>query len=73
MSSISNINGPAEKVWKTLRAFGGNESFNPLVTTSELEGAAVSIGCKRVCYVSLFQKNCLSCFSSLTKLIYCNL
>ena len=52
VSSSSIINGPAEKVWKTLRAFGGNESFNPLVT-SELEGAAVSVGCKRVCYVSL--------------------
>lgn len=52
MSSSSNINGPAEKVWKILRAFGGIESFNPLVTSSELEGAE-SVGCKRVCYVSL--------------------
>ena len=53
VSSSSIINGPAEKVWKTLRAFGGIESFNPLVTSSELEGAVVSVGCKRVCYVSL--------------------
>ncbi|MGB8172774.1 MAG: SRPBCC family protein [Nitrososphaeraceae archaeon] len=53
VSSSSIINGPAEKVWKTLRAFGGFESFNPLVTSSELEGAVVSVGCKRVCYVSL--------------------
>ena len=42
MSSSSIINGPAEKVWKILRAFGGIESFNPLVT-SELEGAFVSV------------------------------
>ena len=53
VSSSSIINGPAEKVWKTLRAFGGIESFNPLVTSSELEGAVVSVSCKRVCYVSL--------------------
>ena len=38
VSSSSIINGPAEKVWKTLSAFGGIESFNPLVTSSELEG-----------------------------------
>ena len=53
VSSSSIINGPAEKVWKTLRAFGGIESFNPLVTSSELEGAVVSVSCKRVCYISL--------------------
>ena len=53
VSSSSIINGPAEKGWNTLRAFGGNESFNPLVTSSELKGAAISVGCKRVCYVSL--------------------
>ena len=60
VSSSSIINGPAEKVWKILRAFGGIESFNPLVT-SELEGAFVSVGRKRVCYVSLDSgKNVLS-------------
>ena len=53
VSSSSIINGPAEKILKTLRAFGWNERLNPLVTSSELEGDAVSAGCERVCYVSL--------------------
>lgn len=53
VSSSSIINGPAEKVWKILKALGGNERFNPLVTSSELKGDAVNVGCKRVCYVSL--------------------
>lgn len=53
VSSSSIINGPAEKILKTLRAFGWNERLNPLVTSSELEGDAVSVGCERVCYVSL--------------------
>jgi len=45
------INAPAENVWTTLKAFSGNEKFNPLVTSSSLEGEGV--GCKRVCYVTL--------------------
>ena len=45
------INAPAEYVWTTLKAFNGNEKFNPLVTSSSLEGDGV--GCKRVCYVTV--------------------
>ena len=53
--SISDIiSAPVNDVWNTLRAFIGNERFNPLVTSSKLEGCtAVSVGCKRICYVSL--------------------
>ena len=35
------INAPAENVWTTLKAFSGNEKFNPLVTSSSLEGEGV--------------------------------
>lgn len=45
------INDSAENVWTTLRAFGGNERFNPLVTSSKLNGYGV--GSKRICYVSI--------------------
>ena len=34
-----------------MKAFGGNEKFNPLVTSSKLDGYCV--GSKRVCYVSI--------------------
>lgn len=47
------INAPAENVWTTLKAFSGNEKFNPLVTSSRLEGEGVVVGCKRVCYVTV--------------------
>ena len=45
------INSAPEKLWTTLRIFGGNEKFNPLVTSSRVEGHGV--GSKRVCYVTL--------------------
>ncbi len=45
------IDNPAENVWITLKAFGGNEKFNPLVTSSKLDGYGV--GSKRICYVSI--------------------
>ena len=32
------IDAPANDIWNTLRAFEGNEKFNPLVTSSMLEG-----------------------------------
>ena len=35
------IDNPAENVWITLKAFGGNEKFNPLVTSSKLDGYGV--------------------------------
>ena len=48
------IDAPANDIWNTLRAFVGNEKFNPLVTSSMLEGSTSAIvGCKRICYVSL--------------------
>jgi hypothetical protein len=47
------INATAENVWTSLKAFSGNEKFNPLVTSSRLEGEGVVVGCKRVCYVSV--------------------
>ena len=50
MSSSSIINENAEKVWKTLRAFGGNESFNPLVTTSDIDGSTLSNEFKATVY-----------------------
>jgi hypothetical protein len=31
------IDAAAEKVWTILKAFGGNEKFNPLVTSSRVE------------------------------------
>ena len=54
-SSISDvISAPVNDVWNTLRAFVGNEKFNPLVTSSTLQGStAINVGCKRICYVSL--------------------
>ena len=54
-SSVSDIiSAPVNDVWNTLKAFVGNERFNPLVTSSKLEGSnTVSVGCKRICYVSL--------------------
>lgn len=45
------INAPSKKVWATLKAFGGNEKFHPLVTSSTVDGSG--IGSKRVCYVTL--------------------
>jgi hypothetical protein len=45
------IDNPAESVWITLKAFGGNEKFNPLVTSSKLDGYGV--GSKRICNVYL--------------------
>lgn len=45
------VNAPSEKVWTTLKAFGGNEKFNPMVTSSKVEGYGV--GSKRVCYVTM--------------------
>ena len=51
LSRSLGINSPAEKVWTTLKAFGGNEKFNPLVTSSSVEGHGV--GSRRVCYVTL--------------------
>jgi hypothetical protein len=45
------INSAAEKLWTTLSAFGGNEKFNPLVTSSRVDGYGV--GSKRICYVTL--------------------
>jgi hypothetical protein len=45
------IDNPAENVWISLNAFGGNEKFNPLVTSSKLDGYGV--GSKRICYVSI--------------------
>lgn len=48
------IGAPVNDVWNTLRGFVGNEKFNPLVTSSMLEGSTtVDVGCKRICYVSL--------------------
>jgi hypothetical protein len=41
----------AVEVWTTLKAFGGNEKFNPLVTSSRVDGYGV--GSKRFCYVTL--------------------
>jgi len=32
------INATAEDVWTTLKSFGGNEKFNPLVTSSKVDG-----------------------------------
>jgi Polyketide cyclase / dehydrase and lipid transport len=51
VSSSLEINSSAEKVWTTLNAFGGNEKFNPFVTSSRVDGHGV--GSKRVCYVTL--------------------
>ena len=45
------INASSKKVWTTLAAFSGNEKFNPLVTSSSLDGNG--IGSKRTCYVTL--------------------
>ena len=45
------IDTPAEVVWTTLKAFGGNEKFNPLVISSKIDGSG--IGSKRTCYVSV--------------------
>lgn len=45
------INSAAEKLWTTLRTFGGNENFNPLVTSSRVDGHGVRS--KRICYVTL--------------------
>jgi Polyketide cyclase / dehydrase and lipid transport len=51
VSSSLEINSSAEKVWTTLKAFGGNEKFNPLVASSRVDGDGV--GSKRICYVTL--------------------
>ena len=54
VSTTEIIDAPVNDVWNTLRAFVGNERFNPLVTSSTLEGSTtVSVGCIRICYVSL--------------------
>ena len=45
------INASSKKVWTTLAAFSGNEKFNPLVTSSSLDGNG--IGSKRTRYVTL--------------------
>jgi photosystem II stability/assembly factor-like uncharacterized protein len=45
------INDSPEKVWTTLKAFGGNERFNSLVTSSKVDGYGV--GSKCTCYVSI--------------------
>ena len=45
------INAHAEKIWTILKAFGGNEKFNPLVTSSKVD--AHGEGSKRTCYVSM--------------------
>lgn len=51
LTSSIIINAPSKKVWTTIEAFGGNEKFNPLVTSSTVDGYGV--GSKRVCYVTL--------------------
>ncbi|HXX99008.1 MAG TPA: SRPBCC family protein [Candidatus Bathyarchaeia archaeon] len=51
MTKSLEINSAAEKLWTTLRTFGGNEKFNPLVTSSRVDGHGV--GSKRICYVTL--------------------
>ena len=54
VSTTEVMDAPANDVWNTLRTFVGNEKFNPLVTSSVLGGSTtVSVGCKRICYVSL--------------------
>ena len=55
VSTTEIIDAPVNDVWDTLRiCFVGNEKFNPLVTSSVLEGSTtVSVGCIRICYVSL--------------------
>ena len=45
------INAPAEEMWTTLKSFGGNEKFNPLVTSSRVDGYGA--GAKYTCYVSV--------------------
>ena len=45
------INASSKKAWTTLETFGGNEKFNPSVTSSTVDGHG--IGSKRVCYVTL--------------------
>ncbi len=45
------INAPAEDVWTTLKSFGGSGKFNPLVTSSKVDG--YGIGAKHTCYVSV--------------------
>jgi hypothetical protein len=45
VSTTEVVDAPANDVWNTLRAFVGNEKFNPLVTSSVLEGSTiVSVG-----------------------------
>ena len=54
VSTTEVVDAPANDVWNTLRTCVGNEKFNPLVTSSVLEGSTtVSVVCKRICYVSL--------------------
>jgi hypothetical protein len=62
VSTTEIVDTPANDVWNTLRAFVGNEKFNPLVTSSVLEGSTtiVAVGSKRICHVSLYSgKNIL--------------
>jgi len=49
VNTITTIEAPAENIWKTIRAYDNVESFNPMVTSSTING--IDEGSQRVCQV----------------------